>query len=282
MATESEVSAVETKQRLSGEQLKQVLLDLRKSIDNLNKITLDLIPADMDVDLGEGKRISRAQLKKVMQANDRVLAQTATAVGRGVRRRAAGAERTAGRTGGLGKPNLYSMELASFLATANLGKVDPQNPKSEDLAAVVKRSALGKHGVATNHTLGRLFSRLVGASGFKDATNGQFINFPAGYLEKHLPNAVAALKKEGKLPTQWSYINVSALAAASMVKKDALDEKQKELLVQHAETASALDTLTAEVLARSKSDKAAAPVVPQVLAPPAGGRQRSPPKQPKA
>lgn len=282
MATESEVSAVETKQRLSGEQLKQVLLDVRKSIDVINKITLDLIPGDMDIDLGEGKRMSRSQLKKVMQANDRVLAQTATAVGRGVRRRAAGAPTAVHSTGGLGKPNLYSQELASFFSTVASGKVDPHAAKSEDLAALVKRSPLGKHGVATNHTLSRLFSRIVDAGGFKDKTNGQNINFPPGFLEKHLPHALASLKKDSKLPAQWTYINISALAAASMVKKDTLDEKQKELLAQQAETAGALDTLTAEVLARSKSDKAPAPTVPASLAAPAGGRQRSPPKQPKA
>lgn len=271
-------SETEAKQRASGEQLKQQISEIRKSIDKINTITLALVKPDYNVTVGD-QVITRAELKRTMQANDRVLAQVATQVGRGVRRRALGAASTSTKaSGGLAKPNVYSQELVSFLCSANLGKVDPSNPKSEDLAAVLKRSAFGKHGVATSHTVGRLLSILVTLNGYKDKTNGQNIVFPAGYLEKHLPQAIAILTKAGKSTTTWTYINLSSLSATCMTKKAQLDAKQQELLAAHTEAALALNQLCAEVLTRHKNDKAPAPVVPAVLGAPATSRQRSPAK----
>ena len=274
----SETVATEAKLRASGEQLKQQIVEIRKSIEKINTITLALVRPDYNVTVGD-QVITRAELKRTMQANDRALAQIGTQVGRGVRRRQAGEIRTTKASGGITKPNVYSQELVSFLCSANLGKVDPTNPKSEDLAAVLKRSAFGKHGVATNHTIGRLVSILVTLGGYKDKTNGQNIVFPAGYLEKHLPQALAALAKAGKSTTQWTYINFgSTLSAVCMTKKAQLDDKQKELLATHADAAVALNQLCADVLLRHKDDKAPAPVVPAVLGAPTGGRQRSPAK----
>jgi hypothetical protein len=274
----SETVATEVKQRMSGEQLKQQISEIRKSIEKINTITLELVTPGYNVTVGD-QVITRAELKRTMQANDRALAQVATQVGRGVRRRAAGAAPSATKTsGGLANPNVYSQELVSFLCSANLGKVDPGNSKSEDLAAVLKRSAFGKHGVATSHTVGRLLSILVTINGYKDKNNGQNIVFPAGYLEKHLPQAIAVLTKAGKSTTTWTYINLSSLSAACMTKKAQLDAKQQELLTTHTDVAVALNQLCADVLTRHKDDKAPAPVVPTSLGAPTGGRQRSPAK----
>lgn len=222
--------------------------------------------------------ITRAELKRTMQANDRALSQIATQVGKGVRRRQAGETRAVSKVaGGLSKPNLYSQELVSFLCSANLGKVDPSNPKSEDLAAVLKRSPFGKHGIATTHTVSRLISVLVSVNGFKDKTNGQNINFPAGYLEKALPNAIAALTAAGKPVTNWTYINLSSLSAVCMTKKAALDAKQSELLAQQSEAVSSLSTFLSDVLNKHKDASAPTPVVPAAFAAPvAASRQRSP------
>lgn len=275
MATEtSESKAV----RASGEQLKQQIGEIRKSIEKINTITLALVKPDYNVTVGD-QVITRAELKRTMQANDRALAQIATHVGRGVRRRQTGDVRTAPKSsGGLSKPNVYSNELVSFLCSANLGKVDSTNPKSEDLSALLKRSCFGKHGIATSHTIGRLLSILVTLNGFKDKTNGQNIVFPAGYLEKHLPSALASLTAAGKSTSTWTYINLSSLSATCMVKKSQLDEKQTQLILQNTEGAVALNQLLAEVLAHHKDDKAPVPVIPALLVAPPGGRQRSPAK----
>jgi hypothetical protein len=274
----SDANATEVKQRASGEQLKLQISEIRKSIEKINTITLALVKPDYNITVGD-QVITRAELKRTMQANDRALSQIATQVGRGVRRRQNGEPRTAPKaSGGLSKPNIYSQELVTFLCSANLGKVDPSNPKSEDLSAVLKRSCFGKHCVATNHTVGRLLSILVSLNGFKDKTNGQNIVFPAGYLEKHLPVASAAMVKAGKSLTTWTYINLSTLSATCMTKKDKLEEKQKELLNQQAETSAALNQLLADILAKHKDEKAPSPVVPAILGAPAGGRQRSPAK----
>lgn len=173
---------------------------------------------------------------------------------------------------------MYSQELVSFLCSANLGKVDPSNPKSEDLAAVLKRSAFGKHGVATNHTVGRIFSILVTLGGFKDKSNGQNIVFPAGYLEKHLPVAVSTLTKAGKSTTAWTYITLSSLSAACMTKKAQLDDAQKALIAAHTDSAVALNQLCSDVLTKHKDDKAPTPTVPAALGAAPAGRQRSPSK----
>jgi hypothetical protein len=276
----SELAATETKQRVSGEQLKQQIIEIRKSIEKINTITLALVRPDYNVTVGD-QVITRAELKRTMQANDRALAQIGTQVGRGVRRRQVGGEPSTApkSSGGITKPNVYSQELVSFLCSANLGKVDPSNPKSEDLAAVLKRSAFGKHGVATNHTIGRLISILVTLGGYKDKANGQNIVFPAGYLEKHIPQSLATLAKAGKSTTQWTYITFgSTLSAVCMTKKDQLDDKQKELLATHADSAVALNQLCAEVLNRHRDDKAPAPVVPAIFGSAPAGRQRSPSK----
>jgi hypothetical protein len=268
----------ETKQRVSGEQLKAQMVEIRKSIEKINTITLALVKPDYNVTVGD-QVITRAELKRTMQANDRALAQIATQVGRGVRRRQAGEAASAPKaSGGLAKPNVYSQELVSFLCSANLGKVDPTNPKSEDLTAVLKRSAFGKHGVATNHTIGRLLSILVTLGGFKDKANGQNIVFPAGYLEKHLPVAISTLTKAGKTTTTWSYITLSSLSAACMTKKAQLDDTQKALIVTHSDSAVALNQLCSDVLTKHKDDKAPTPTVPAALGAAPAGRQRSPSK----
>lgn len=274
----SEANATEVKQRASGEQLKQQISEIRKSIEKINTITLALVKPDYNITVGD-QVITRAELKRTMQANDRALSQIATQVGRGVRRRQSGETRTAPKaSGGLSKPNIYSQELVNFLCSANLGKVDPGNAKSEDLSAVLKRSCFGKNGVATNHTVGRILSILVSLNGFKDKTNGQNIVFPNGYLEKNLPVASATISKSGKSLTAWTYINLSTLSATCMTKKDKLEEKQKEILAQQAEASAALNQLLSDILAKHKDDKAPSPVVPAILGAPTGGRQRSPAK----
>lgn len=275
MASDSVPS--EVKQRVSGEQLKQQIGEIRKSIERINTITLTLIKPDFNIMVGD-QVITRAELKRTMQANDRLLAQIGTQVGRGVRRRTSGVVSTAPKSsGGLSKPNVYSQELVTFLCSANLGKVDPTNPKSEDVTAVLKRSCFGKHGIATNHTIGRLLSLLVTLNGFKDKSNGQNIVFPAGYLEKHLPNTAAALAKAGKSLTTWTYISLSTLSALCMTKKAQLDKAQSELIAQQSDIAAALNQLTADVLSKHKDEKAPTPVVPALLGAPAS-RQRSPAK----
>lgn len=277
MASES-TSNETTKQRVSGEQLKAQMAEIRKSIEKINTITLALVKPDYNVTVGD-EVITRAELKRTMQANDRALAQIATQVGRGVRRRQAGEAASAPKSsGGLAKPNVYSQELVSFLCSANLGKVDPTNQKSEDLAAVLKRSAFGKHGIATSHTIGRILSILVSLGGFKDKANGQNIVFPPGYLEKNLPVAISTLTKAGKTTTTWSYITLSSLSAACMTKKALLDDTQKGLIATHTDSAVALNQLCSDVLAKHKNEKAPTPTVPAALGAAPTGRQRSPPR----
>lgn len=271
----------ETKARLSGEQLKQQLDEVRQSVSYLNDITLALIPRDHNITIGD-KQTTRAELKQVMQANDRALAQIGNAVKKGVRRRAAGESAAPTRgSGGLSKPNLYSPELVAFFLAAPLGKVDPSNPKSEDLVAVLKRSAFGKTGVCTSHTLSRLFSILINLNDYKDKTNGQKVAFPAGFLEKHLPSTLAAMTKAGKATGSWSFISLGSLSAAALLKKDTLDDKQKETLAAQAEGAAAVDRLTRDILAKYKDAAAPAPVVPASLAAAPAARARSPAKSAK-
>jgi len=268
------------KVRASGEQLKQQINEVRKSIESISAITLALIPPDSNILIND-KEMRRKEIKDLIQANDRALAQIASAVGKGVRKHAAGegAATKSHASGGLAKPSLYGQELVSFFSSAQLGKVDPTNPKSEDISAVIKRSAFGKHGIATSYTFSRLFPLLVAHNGFKDKTNGQRIAFPAGYLEKHFPAALASLKAKGADTTVWTYINVGRLVSESRVPTEALTAKQKEDLATYTDLAVALDTLTKDVHVKSKKADAPAPVVPASLA--AAPSRRSPAKTQK-
>jgi hypothetical protein len=113
-------------------------------------------------------------------------------------------------------------------------------------------------------------------NGFKDKTNGQNINFPAGYLQKALPNALAVLTAAGKSVTSWTYITLSSLSSVCIIKKATLDAKQGEALIQHADAVAAFSQLLSEVLAKHKDASAPTPAVPAALAAPTASRQRSP------
>jgi hypothetical protein len=263
--------------RASGVQLKEQLAEVRKSIETINTITLALIKPEYNITIGDHV-LTRSELKRTMQANDKVLAQIASQVGKGVRKRLPGSSdgstaSVSKGSGGLSNPNIYSQELVAFFSSAQLGKLDPAASKSEDVAAIVKRSVLGKHGIATSPTISRLMSILISVNQFKSKQpgQGQTIVFPQGYLEKWFPNALDVLKKSNALPSKWTFINLSALTAACMVKKSTFTQAQQDLIAQHTDGAVALDQLCADLLARQKTPTLPPIAVPAALAAPANG-----------
>ena len=259
-----------TKTRLSGEQLSQQLLDILESVKYNNGILLALVPQDYTVEVGQNK-ISRSQLKDNSKNVERALKTIASQVKRGVRRRVP-SDNTEGsdkpkRHGGLDKPNYYNKELIEMFLNADLGTVDPLNPKSEKITDVLKRSVFGKKCIATPHTFSRLFSILVKVNNFQDKEKGQFIRFPEGFLKKHLPTITDVLSKSGFDTSAITWINLGKFSSAAIVNKTVLTEPQLAELDKHTEIARDTEYLAKQVLLRhNKKDGVPAPVVPVSIA----------------
>ncbi len=199
--------------RKTAEQLSNELDEVQKSLDYHMGMLVALVPQDYSVVVGDVPT-TRSQIKENVRNIDKALKSIKSQVRKGVRK---GARKSAAtdmdvdgdssatvavvpkRSGGLDRPHFYAKELIDFFINANLGTVDPLNPKTEKLADVLKRSTFGKRQIASSHTFSRLFSILVNANDFKDkeAGRGQFIKFPPGYLKKNLPSIYKVLEESG-------------------------------------------------------------------------------------
>ena len=101
--------------------------------------------------------------------------------------------------------NHYTDEIITFFLNSNLGIIDPLNPKSEKVTDVLKRSPFGTKNIATSITLNRLFLILVYVNNFKNITNGTYVDFPDGFLQKNLPTIYKVINKFEKCT--WFQLN---------------------------------------------------------------------------
>jgi len=276
-----------TKTRPSGEQLSQQILDILESIKYNNGILLALVPQDYTVEVGQNK-ISRTQLKENARNVERALKAIASQVKRGVRRRVAADDSAEGasatdkpkRHGGLDKPNYYNKELIDMFLNADLGTIDPLNPKSEKITSVLKRSAFGQKCIATPHTFSRLFSILIKMNDFQDKEKGQYIRFPEGFLKKNLPGITDVLSKSGFDLTSITWINLGKFSSAAVVNKTVLNEAQLAELEKNTEVARDVEGLAKQILLRhNKQETVPVPVVPSSLVGTAGPSKLSPKKK---
>lgn len=261
-----------TKSRPSGEQLGQQLLDILESVKYNNGILLALVPQDYTVEVGD-KKFSRSELKEQSRNIEKALKGVSSQVKKGVRKRyrtvvhEEGAEETAPkRHGGLDKPNFYNKEIIEMFLNADLGHVDPLNPKSEKISDILKRSSFGKKCIATPHTFSRLFSILIRVNNWQDKEKGQYIRFPKGFLHKHLPTITATVVAGGFDIDNITWINLGKFSSAAIVSKDTMTEAQTEELLKSTEVARDTESLVKQSLLRiTKKDTAPVPVVPTTL-----------------
>ena len=252
--------------RKSGEQLSLDIEEVQKSVNHLNGILLALVPSDHSVKVGD-VATTRSQLRDQVHNIDKTLKAIRSQVRKGVRKGepVKGAARKG--NGGLDKPTFYNKELVDFFSTANLGLVDPTNPKSEKVADVVKRSVLGQKHIGTSTIFTRLFSILVRTNEFKDPERGQYIKFPSQFLEKKLPKLYKTLKDAEFDFGNITWIHLNKIAQCGVVDKTTLTDAQKEELVKYADGVKDLESITHQILDRIRDgEKAPVPTVPASLA----------------
>lgn len=238
----------------TGQQLSVELDDIRTSVNYLMGILLALVPPDFTVGVGSTQQ-TRKQLQDNAKNISKAMKSISGQVKKGVRKTSAESERlareTAGDTvttkknqGGLVQPSFYAKELVDFVLKANLGLVDPKDPKSEKVTDVLKRSVFGNKRIATRHTLDKIFSLLVRNAGF---SQGNSIKFPEGYLQKHLPNIHQVLVESGFDMENIKWIALGSIHHAGVIPKTDLTEAQKKELLDSTEQAYDLLNYSSQV-----------------------------------
>ncbi len=242
--------------QLSGQELKQQLQEVQEQTKTLFTNFMELVPPGHSLSVG-GKTKSRAELKKATDALTRQIGTLATAAQRSSRRKKPLPEgvtksSNANKTGGLKKPFLYSPELINLLTHYNLGRVDPNDPKSQTINDLLKKTAFS-HGVSTSYTITRLFSIMVNVnkSTFKEGSN---YKMPLDVVKSKIPTAYAVLKDDPDFDfNKFTWINQSRIISALMIHNGVLTPAQKELIKTHEASAAEIDAKIKEIHAKYRA-----------------------------
>jgi hypothetical protein len=176
------------------------LVEISKSVDDLVELAVQVggLEKGQRLQLPDGRQVGKRELrsatsqlvqtirelrryhKAALRAKKRVSIDPAT--GEPIR-----------RGGGFSLPIRVTDELKNFFATANLGSVDPSDPKSPSLSSQLVLLTQG--GVTSPSLLTPLFSIYVNRNGLQDKEHRNILHADT-HMSKYLGNTLTRLQRE--------------------------------------------------------------------------------------
>jgi hypothetical protein len=189
-----------TEYDVSNKDFSSRLTDISKSVDDLVELAVQVggLEKGQRLQLPDGRQVGKRELrsaasqvvqtirdlrkyhKAALRTKKRVSIDPAT--GEPIR-----------RGGGFSLPIRVTDELKNFFATANLGPVDPSDPKSPSLSSQL--FLLTQAGVTSPSLLTPLFSIYVNRNGLQDKEQRNILHCD-DHMRKHLSNTLTRLQKE--------------------------------------------------------------------------------------
>jgi hypothetical protein len=253
------------KNRATGEELSNELHVIDEGYTNLVNILLGLMPNNSHLVVGSNGENEQTytynelvEKLKMLQKQTKITSQRIKQSVRKTRKPVDGQESIQSTNiHNLSEgPRFYQRELIDFFLKADLGKVDSNDPKSQNLAEYLKNSVFGKTNIATQQTFTLLFPIYVNVNKLKNPTDGRIINIPRSVFEKQLKSVYSSLKDSVDFDA-FRWTTFQKITAAEYIRPSALDQRQKETLESAAviEQAKEVKNVVARALASSKVPK---------------------------
>lgn len=229
----------------SGDELAQKIEDLRASYEHVFNSLITLLPNNWELSLG-AEKLSRAELKTIITVNDKALKHLAREVKHGVSKTRI-ANPHDRRKEALNPVHVFHQELTNFILGYNLGKVNPEDPDSEDLVEYLNKSPFVQ-GIATPHSINKLMSILVRVNNLKC---GNRVTIPEETFKTKLPIAYNATNASGQ---RFNFANFTHLSPSSaiitpeIISKEVLTTEQLTKLEQSIPQVREMEVVIANAL----------------------------------
>lgn len=257
--------------RMTAEEINVQLETVRTTCGNFFEMLTQLIPPDSYI-LINGEKKTRKEIQATKRAVDKQIKKSEKYILRNVRRRKGvrinGEPR---KPSVFSKPKYYQKELITFITSAKLGNVDPENPNSQLLSDYLKKSILGTEGVASSTIFSLLIPLWISVNDLKNKNNGRQIDIPLTVFQKQLKNAYAALKDKMNF-ANFQWFDIGRVVSAELVHPESLDDKQKAFLTNADTIKAVLDVENFIREVKSKRDEKIKAVgeipLPPIVVPP--------------